>query len=100
MGIAPTGNLNPERRYPSMFEPIHGSAFDIMGKGIANPIGAFWSASMMLEHVGEPAAAAALMDAIERFAANGKGMPQDLGGEATTRDVTDTIIALIEGKNA
>ncbi|MDA1308660.1 MAG: tartrate dehydrogenase [Proteobacteria bacterium] len=99
MGLAPTGNLNPERKYPSMFEPIHGSAFDIMGKGIANPIGAFWSASMMLEHVGEPVAAAALMDAIERFAANGKAMPRDLGGEATTRDVTDAIIALIEGRN-
>ena len=59
LGIAPTGNLNPERTFPSMFEPIHGSAFDIIGKGIANPVGTFWSAVMMLEHLGEPAAAAA-----------------------------------------
>ena len=99
MGIAPTGNLNPERKYPSMFEPIHDSAFDIMGKGVANPIGAFWSASMMLEHIGEPKAAAALMGAIEAFAARGEHMPRDLGGEAGTREVTDAIIGLIEGRN-
>jgi len=99
MGIAPTGSLNPERKYPSMFEPIHGSAFDIMGKGVANPIGAFWSASMMLEHIGEPKAAAALMGAIEAFAARGEHMPRDLGGEAGTREVTDAIIGLIEGRN-
>jgi tartrate dehydrogenase/decarboxylase/D-malate dehydrogenase len=66
LGIAPTANLNPERTYPSMFEPIHGSAFDITGKGIANPIGTFWSAVMMLEHLGELAAATRLMQAIER----------------------------------
>jgi tartrate dehydrogenase/decarboxylase / D-malate dehydrogenase len=66
LGIAPTANLDPERRFPSMFEPIHGSAFDIAGKGIANPIGTFWSATLMLEHLGEPAAAARLMRAIER----------------------------------
>ena len=100
LGIAPTGNVNPERRYPSMFEPIHGSAFDIMGKGIANPIGAFWSASMMLDHLGEQAAARVLMDAIERFTGDGTAMPRDLGGSATTADVRDAIIALIEGRNA
>jgi tartrate dehydrogenase/decarboxylase/D-malate dehydrogenase len=61
LGIAPTANLNPERTFPSMFEPIHGSAFDIMGKGIANPVGTFWSAVMMLDHLGEPAAGARLM---------------------------------------
>jgi tartrate dehydrogenase/decarboxylase / D-malate dehydrogenase len=61
LGIAPTANLDPERRFPSMFEPIHGSAFDIAGKGIANPIGTFWSAVLMLEHPGEPAATARLM---------------------------------------
>ena len=70
LGIAPTANLNPERTFPSMFEPIHGSAFDIMGKGIANPIGTFWSAVMMLEHLGEPDAAARLMQAIERVTAD------------------------------
>jgi tartrate dehydrogenase/decarboxylase / D-malate dehydrogenase len=99
MGIAPTGNLNPERKYPSMFEPIHGSAFDIMGKGVANPIGAFWSASMMLEHVGESKAAASLMGAIEAFAARGESMPRDLGGVAGTQEVTEAIIGLIEGRN-
>jgi len=66
LGIAPTANLNPERAFPSMFEPIHGSAFDIMGKGIANPIGTFWSAVMMLEHLGEGPAATRLITAIER----------------------------------
>ena len=66
LGVAPTANLNPERRFPSMFEPIHGSAFDIVGKGIANPIGTFWSSVMLLEHLGETAAAARLMRAIER----------------------------------
>ena len=70
LGIAPTANLNPEKIYPSMFEPIHGSAFDIMGKGIANPIGTFWSSVMMLEHLGEMGAAARLMSAIERVTAD------------------------------
>ena len=70
IGVAPTANLNPERTFPSMFEPIHGSAFDITGKGIANPVGTFWSAVMMLEHLGEPKAAARLMRAIERVTAN------------------------------
>ena len=69
LGIAPTANLNPERAYPSMFEPIHGSAFDIAGKGIANPIGSFWTGAMMLEHLGEKAAADRLMRAIERVTA-------------------------------
>ena len=66
LGIAPTGNINPERTFPSMFEPIHGSAFDIMGKGIANPIGTFWSAVMLLEHLGEKLAADRLMDAVNK----------------------------------
>ncbi len=66
LGIAPTGNIDPERRYPSMFEPIHGSAFDIMGQGLANPIGTFWSCVMLLEHLGEEAAATRLMWAIEQ----------------------------------
>lgn len=99
MGIAPTANLDPEGRFPSMFEPIHGSAFDIMGKGIANPIGAFWTASMMLDHLGEASAAAALMEAVERFTASGVAMPPDLGGDATTRQVTDAVISILEGRN-
>ena len=69
IGVAPTANLDPERRFPSMFEPIHGSAFDITGKGIANPVGTFWSAVMMLEHIGEARAAERLMRAIERVTA-------------------------------
>ncbi|MEK9725162.1 MAG: tartrate dehydrogenase [Rhodospirillaceae bacterium] len=99
LGIAPTGNLNPEGRYPSMFEPIHGSAFDIMGKGIANPIGSFWSASMMLGHLGETAAAATLMTAIERVTGDGAVLSCDLGGDATTEQVTDAVLAALEGRN-
>jgi tartrate dehydrogenase/decarboxylase/D-malate dehydrogenase len=91
LGIAPTGNIDPERRYPSMFEPIHGSAFDIMGKGLANPIGTFWSCVMLLEHVGEPAAAARLMRAIEGVTANPRLHTRDLGGQATTAQVTEAV---------
>jgi tartrate dehydrogenase/decarboxylase/D-malate dehydrogenase len=98
LGLAPTANLNPERRAPSMFEPIHGSAFDIMGKGVANPIGTFWSGAMMLEHLGETAAAAMITDAIARVTASGL-LTADLGGTATTRQVTEAVIAAIEGRN-
>jgi tartrate dehydrogenase/decarboxylase/D-malate dehydrogenase len=94
LGIAPTANLNPERRFPSMFEPIHGSAFDITGKGVANPIATFWTASMMLEHLGEAKAAARLMKAIEAVTARRVFTP-DLGGNARTRDVTDAVIAAL-----
>ncbi len=80
LGIAPTANLNPERAFPSMFEPIHGSAFDIMGKGIANPVGTFWSAVMMLEHLGENDGASRLMNAIERVTADRRFHTPDLGG--------------------
>ena len=100
IGIAPTANLNPERRFPSMFEPIHGSAFDITGKGIANPVGTFWSAVMMLEHLGEPAAAARLMRAIERVTADASLHTPDLGGRATTDKVTEAVCAAILGDNA
>jgi len=93
LGIAPTANLNPERRYPSMFEPIHGSAFDIAGKGIANPVGTFWTATMMLEHLGEKAAADRLMGAIEQVTADPTLHTPDLGGRATTRHVTDAVIS-------
>jgi tartrate dehydrogenase/decarboxylase/D-malate dehydrogenase len=90
LGIAPTANLNPERKFPSMFEPIHGSAFDITGKGIANPIATFWTASMMLEHLGEPTAAARLMRAIERTTEEQVFTP-DLGGVHDTRAVTNAV---------
>ncbi|HJR30160.1 MAG TPA: isocitrate/isopropylmalate family dehydrogenase, partial [Pseudomonas sp.] len=87
-------NLNPGRDFPSMFEPIHGSAFDITGKGVANPIATFWTAAMMLEHLGEKTAAKHLMSAIEAVTESGLHTP-DLGGTATTRQVTDAVIALI-----
>jgi tartrate dehydrogenase/decarboxylase / D-malate dehydrogenase len=93
LGIAPTGNIDPERRYPSMFEPIHGSAFDIMGKGLANPIGTFWSCVMLLEHIGEASAAAQLMRAIESVTANPALHTGDLGGKATTTQVTHAVCA-------
>ncbi|WP_375459578.1 tartrate dehydrogenase [uncultured Enterovirga sp.] len=100
LGIAPTGNINPERTFPSMFEPIHGSAFDITGKGIANPIGTFWTATMMLDHLGEPVAGQRLMRAIERVTADPALHTPDLGGPATTRQVTDAVIGAIRGDNA
>ncbi|NBO13794.1 MAG: tartrate dehydrogenase [Betaproteobacteria bacterium] len=97
LGIAPTGNIDPERRYPSMFEPIHGSAFDIMGKGLANPVGTFWSVVMMLEHLGEPVAAARLMAAIESITANPALHTKDLGGPARTHEVTEAVCQALRG---
>ena len=91
LGIAPTANIDPERRYPSMFEPIHGSAFDIMGKGLANPVGTFWSVVMLLEHLGECDAAARVMQAIESVTANPALHTADLGGTATTAQVTKAV---------
>ena len=99
LGIAPTANLNPERKFPSMFEPIHGSAFDIMGKGIANPIGTFWSVVMMLEQLGEKPAGDRLMRAIERVTADKRFHTPDLGGNATTAEVTAAVIDAIHGAN-
>lgn len=95
IGIAPSGNLNPEREFPSMFEPVHGSAPDIAGKGIANPIGQIWSGAMMLRHLGESAAADAIERAIESvLAGNGPKTP-DIGGKATTRDLGESIAGQI-----
>jgi len=95
LGIAPTANINPERRAPSMFEPIHGSAFDIAGKGWANPIGTFWSAVLMLEHLGEYEAGKHLMAAIESITADPALHTRDLGGSATTVQVTGAICARV-----
>ncbi len=95
LGIAPTGNIDPERRYPSMFEPIHGSAFDIMGKGLANPVGTFWSCVMLLEHLGEAAAATKLMTVIEKVTADASLHTGDLGGKATTQQVTEAVVRLL-----
>jgi len=97
LGIAPTGNIDPQRRFPSMFEPIHGSAFDIMGLGLANPIGTFWSCIMMLEHLGERAAADKLMQAIERVTATPALHTRDLGGSATTAQVTAAVCNDLNG---
>ena len=94
LGIAPTANIDPERRFPSMFEPIHGSAFDITGKGIANPVASFWTAAQMLEHLGEAAAATRLMRAVEDTTGAGITTP-DLGGRATTADVTRAVCEAI-----
>jgi tartrate dehydrogenase/decarboxylase/D-malate dehydrogenase len=91
LGIAPTANLDPRRRFPSMFEPIHGSAWDIQGKGIANPVATFWTAAMMLEHLGEARAARRLMAAVEAATAARVFTP-DLGGTARTADVTRAVV--------
>ena len=96
LGIAPTANLNPTRQFPSMFEPIHGSAFDIMGKGIANPIGSFWTAVMMLDHLGEKKAVALLMKAIEHVTGSRSVLTPDLGGKAKTAEVTEAVCAALD----
>ena len=98
LGMAPTANIDPQRRFPSMFEPIHGSAFDITGKGIANPVATFWTAAMMLDHLGERDAAQRLMAAVERVTAAGVLTP-DLGGKADTREVTQAVVDAIHASN-
>lgn len=98
LGIAPTGNIDPERRFPSMFEPIHGAAFDITGRGIANPIGALWSASMMLDHLGETEAALHVMRAVE-CVTKSKLCTPDLGGRSTTREVSSAVCDAIHSSN-
>jgi tartrate dehydrogenase/decarboxylase/D-malate dehydrogenase len=93
LGLAPSANLNPERRYPSLFQAIHGSAPDIAGKGIANPIASIWSGQLLLDHLGEHEAAATLMRAIEEILAAGQVRTPDLGGTATTRQLGEAIRA-------
>jgi len=93
IGIAPSANINPEGTYPSMFEPVHGSAPDIAGKGIANPIGQIWSGAMMLEHLGHQDAAADIVAAIERVLSEGGPKTPDLGGQASTVDLGDAVAA-------
>ncbi|MGZ3118385.1 tartrate dehydrogenase [Streptomyces sp. H62] len=95
IGIAPAANLNPEREFPSMFEPVHGSAPDIAGQGIANPLGAIWSASMLLDHLGRPEAAKDVTDAIAAVLAKTDVRTRDLGGTATTAEFTDKILELL-----
>jgi tartrate dehydrogenase/decarboxylase/D-malate dehydrogenase len=93
IGIAPSANLNPEREFPSMFEPVHGSAPDIAGRGIANPIGQIWSGAMMLRHLGESAAADVVESAIRGVLAKSKIRTPDLGGKATTKEMGEAIAA-------
>ncbi|OGK81769.1 MAG: tartrate dehydrogenase [Candidatus Rokubacteria bacterium GWC2_70_16] len=95
IGIAPGGNINPEKDCPSMFEPVHGSAPDIAGQGIANPIAQIWTGAMMLDHLGHADAAAAVLRAIERTVAEGRVLTRDLGGTASTVEVGQAIAALI-----
>jgi tartrate dehydrogenase/decarboxylase / D-malate dehydrogenase len=99
LGIGATANIDPSRRRPSMFEPIHGSAFDIAGKGIANPLGSFWTACLMLDHLGADKAAGRLMAAIERVTERGDILTPDLGGDASTEAVTRAVVAALVGAN-
>jgi len=91
IGIAPGGNINPEKEYPSMFEPVHGSAPDIAGKNVANPVAQIWTGAMMLEHLGHPDAARAVVNAIEKVVKEGKTVTRDLGGKASTTEAADAI---------
>jgi tartrate dehydrogenase/decarboxylase/D-malate dehydrogenase len=95
IGLAPGGNINPEKEHPSMFEPVHGSAPDIAGKGIANPVAQIWTGAMLLEHLGHAAAAQAIVRAIETVVADGKTVTRDLGGKASTREVGEALASLI-----
>ena len=99
IGVAPTANIDPEGRFPSMFEPIHGSAFDITGQGIANPVATFWTAAQMLDHLGRADAAQRLMTAVDAVCGAGITTP-DVGGSATTKEVTEAVIAHLEGRNS
>ena len=96
LGIGPTANINPERAFPSMFEPIHGSAFDLVGKDLANPLGAFWSCVMMLEHLQEKKGASLLMSAIEEVCQEGRHLTKDLGGNSCTGEVTTEVCAALK----
>ena len=95
LGIAPGANINPERTFPSMFEPIHGSAPDIAGKGIANPIGAIWAAAQMFDHLGHRDVHDKILGAVERVLASGTGRTPDLGGAATTAELSAAIVSEI-----
>jgi tartrate dehydrogenase/decarboxylase/D-malate dehydrogenase len=95
IGLAPGGNINPEKEHPSMFEPVHGSAPDIAGKGIANPVAQIWTGAMLLEHLGHAAASHAIVRAIETVVADGKTVTRDLGGKASTREVGEALASLI-----
>ena len=95
MGLAAGANLNPERKYPSMFEPIHGSAPDIAGKGISNPLAAVWSAAQMLEFLGHKQWSDRILNVIETMLVEKKGLTADLGGSATTAECGDTVVSML-----
>jgi tartrate dehydrogenase/decarboxylase/D-malate dehydrogenase len=95
IGMAPSANLNPEREHPSMFEPVHGSAPDIAGKGVANPVGAIWSTALMLDHLGHPAAARAVMAAVSKVFAQSDVRTADLGGTANTNEFVRAVIGAL-----
>jgi tartrate dehydrogenase/decarboxylase/D-malate dehydrogenase len=95
LGVGPGGNINPERTTPSMFEPIHGSAPDIAGKGIANPIAAIWAGAMMIGHLGHPKTEARIIAAIEGVLSDERVKTPDLGGKATTTDMTRAITSAL-----
>ena len=97
IGIAPSGNINPEGKFPSLFEPVHGSAPDIAGQGIANPVGQIWAAAMMLEHLGAGDASAAIVSAIETVLSDKKLRTRDLGGQANTMECGQAIADVILG---
>jgi tartrate dehydrogenase/decarboxylase/D-malate dehydrogenase len=99
IGMAPSANIDPTRAFPSMFEPVHGSAPDIAGRGVANPLGAIWTAAMMLEHLGHAEAAAEVVDAITTVLARGNARTPDLGGTSTTAEVTQAIIDVVGGSS-
>ncbi|MBU8878429.1 tartrate dehydrogenase [Bacillus sp. FJAT-29790] len=99
MGIAPSANINPEKTFPSMFEPVHGSAPDIAGKGLANPTAAMWTASMMLDHFGEHRLSSALMDSLQDILEEGQFVTLDLGGKATTEEFGDQVCRKLKMKN-
>jgi len=100
MGLAPSANLDPLRRYPSMFEPVHGSAPDIAGKGVVNPIATILSCAMMLDHLGLPAAGAQVERAVACVLANGRARTPDLGGTSSTAEVADAVLMELEKSGA
>ena len=93
IGIAPSGNINPENKFPSLFEPVHGSAPDIAGKGIANPVGQIWSGAMMLDYLGEKEASNSIVEAIEKSLNDKSNRTKDLGGDADTIKSSNSILA-------
>jgi tartrate dehydrogenase/decarboxylase/D-malate dehydrogenase len=95
IAIAPSANINPERTFPSMFEPVHGSAPDIAGRGIANPIGTIWAGALMMRHLGYPLIHDTLMEAIERILRDGGNLTRDMGGDASTHELGRTITKAI-----